>query len=166
MLLLFRSALNEKLSNLRGNLISIVPKCEIFDRSDFHDFFTIKSLWEGDLGVKIAIFKNLAFLGTLKIIKNIAFLTRIPRPLCASWAYGSGLLRTSSVRVRNWCTPWPYASVPDTHAQHTHKFSYFSNVPFCIPSAWWGGVRLCGFQQVDYPLWRLNQTLMRRSTPM
>jgi hypothetical protein len=22
-----------------------VPKCEIFDRSDFHDFYTKKSLW-------------------------------------------------------------------------------------------------------------------------
>jgi hypothetical protein len=30
-----------------------VPKCEIFDRSDFHDFYPIKSLWEGDFGVKI-----------------------------------------------------------------------------------------------------------------
>ncbi len=30
-----------------------VPKCEIFDRSDFHDFYAIKSLWEGDFGVKI-----------------------------------------------------------------------------------------------------------------
>ncbi len=31
-----------------------VPKCEIFDRSDFHDFYTIKSLWGGDFGVKIS----------------------------------------------------------------------------------------------------------------
>jgi hypothetical protein len=30
-----------------------VPKCEIFDGSDFHDFYTIKSVWEGDFGVKI-----------------------------------------------------------------------------------------------------------------
>ncbi len=29
-----------------------VPKCEIFDRTDFHDFYTIKSLWGGDFGVK------------------------------------------------------------------------------------------------------------------
>jgi hypothetical protein len=26
---------------------------EIFDRSDFRDFYTIKSLWDGDFGVKI-----------------------------------------------------------------------------------------------------------------
>ncbi len=30
-----------------------VPKHEIFDRSDFPDFYTIKSSWVGDLVVKI-----------------------------------------------------------------------------------------------------------------
>jgi hypothetical protein len=35
-----------------------VPKCEIFDRSDFHDIYTIKSLREGDFGVKIIFFFN------------------------------------------------------------------------------------------------------------
>jgi hypothetical protein len=30
-----------------------VPKCEIFERSDFPDFYTIKSRREGDFGVKI-----------------------------------------------------------------------------------------------------------------
>ncbi len=30
-----------------------VPKCEIFDRSDFPDFYTIKSSRVGDLVVKI-----------------------------------------------------------------------------------------------------------------
>ncbi len=30
-----------------------VPKREIFDRSDFPDFYTIKSSWVGDLLVKI-----------------------------------------------------------------------------------------------------------------
>jgi hypothetical protein len=30
-----------------------VPKREIFDRSDFSDFYTIKSSWVGDLLVKI-----------------------------------------------------------------------------------------------------------------
>ncbi len=33
-----------------------VPKCEIFDRSDFPDFYTIKSRPEGDFGVKIKNF--------------------------------------------------------------------------------------------------------------
>jgi hypothetical protein len=30
-----------------------VPNREIFDRSEFCEFYTIKSLWEGDVGVKI-----------------------------------------------------------------------------------------------------------------
>ncbi len=33
-----------------------VPKREIFDRSDFPDFYTIKSLRVGDFGVKIKSF--------------------------------------------------------------------------------------------------------------
>jgi hypothetical protein len=31
----------------------MVPKCEIFDRSDFPDFYTIKFSWVGDLVVEI-----------------------------------------------------------------------------------------------------------------
>jgi hypothetical protein len=34
-----------------------VLKYEIFDRSDFHDFKTIKCLREGDFGVKIKFAK-------------------------------------------------------------------------------------------------------------
>ncbi len=30
-----------------------VPKCEIFDRSDFHYFYTIKPFWVDDFVVKI-----------------------------------------------------------------------------------------------------------------
>ncbi len=30
-----------------------VPKCEIFDCSDFYDFYTIKTFWFGDFGAKI-----------------------------------------------------------------------------------------------------------------
>jgi hypothetical protein len=37
-----------------------VPKREIFDRSDFPDFYTMKSLRVGDFGVKITNFlKNI-----------------------------------------------------------------------------------------------------------
>jgi hypothetical protein len=36
-----------------------VPKCEIFDRSDFPDFYTIKSLGVGDFGVKIKKFSKI-----------------------------------------------------------------------------------------------------------
>jgi hypothetical protein len=38
---------------LQYTLTLKVPKREIFDRSDFPDFYTIKSLREGDFGVKI-----------------------------------------------------------------------------------------------------------------
>jgi hypothetical protein len=48
-------------SNQAGTLHNLkVPKCEIFDLSDFPDFYTIKSLRVGDFGVKIKkIFKNI-----------------------------------------------------------------------------------------------------------
>jgi hypothetical protein len=37
-----------------------VPKHEIFDHSDFHDFYAIKSLTVSDFGVKIKIYlKNI-----------------------------------------------------------------------------------------------------------
>ncbi len=37
-----------------------VPKFEIFECSDFADFYTIKSLCKGDFGVKIKkIYKNI-----------------------------------------------------------------------------------------------------------
>ncbi len=51
-------------SSLSGKLLwhSLlkVPKREIFDRSDFPDFYTMKSLRVGDFGVKIKnLFKNI-----------------------------------------------------------------------------------------------------------
>ncbi len=36
-----------------------VPKCEIFDHSDFHAFYTIKSPWKSDFGVKIKFLQNI-----------------------------------------------------------------------------------------------------------
>jgi hypothetical protein len=33
-----------------------MAKCEIFDRSDFDDFYTIKSLWGADFRIKIKVF--------------------------------------------------------------------------------------------------------------
>jgi hypothetical protein len=33
--------------------VTKVTMCEILDRSDFHNFYTIKSVWEDDFGVKI-----------------------------------------------------------------------------------------------------------------
>jgi hypothetical protein len=40
-------------TTFNGYIILKVPKCEIFDRSDFPDFHTIKSSWVGNLVVKI-----------------------------------------------------------------------------------------------------------------
>ncbi len=37
----------------QGAPVLKVPKREIFDRSDFSDFYTITSSWVGDLVVKI-----------------------------------------------------------------------------------------------------------------
>ncbi len=55
-----RNQLNEGITPLLTGIgercsqtILKVPKREIFDRSDFPDFYTIKSLRVGDLGVKI-----------------------------------------------------------------------------------------------------------------
>jgi hypothetical protein len=43
------------LENLFTSIFSLlkVPKCEIFDRSDFHYFYSIKPVWVGDFGAKI-----------------------------------------------------------------------------------------------------------------
>jgi hypothetical protein len=41
-----------------------VPECEIFNCSDFYDFYTIKSLWVNDCGAKILI-KYFNFWGSL-----------------------------------------------------------------------------------------------------
>ncbi len=47
-----------------------MPKCEIFDRSDFPDFYTIKSSWVGDLVVKIK--KNFStFQGSFRGAKSL-----------------------------------------------------------------------------------------------
>ncbi len=50
-----------------------MPKREIFDRSDFPDFYTIKSLRVGDFGVKIKKFLKI-FRGSFRGAK---FLTRM-----------------------------------------------------------------------------------------
>jgi hypothetical protein len=36
----------------KGHVLK-VPKCEIYDRFDFHYFYTLKSPWVGDFGTKI-----------------------------------------------------------------------------------------------------------------
>ncbi len=50
-------SLNSKYEELRQFITDLkVPKREIFDRSDFPDFYIIKSLCGGDFGVKIKKF--------------------------------------------------------------------------------------------------------------
>ncbi len=70
--------LNDVLSTHQPKLIMAhhplkVPKREIFDRSDFPDFYTIKSLRVGDFGVKIKL-KLKLFRGSFRGAK---FLTRM-----------------------------------------------------------------------------------------
>jgi hypothetical protein len=50
-----------------------VPKCEIFDRSDFDDLYTIKPLCERDFGVLKNFFIKI-FVGSFRGAK---FLTRM-----------------------------------------------------------------------------------------
>jgi hypothetical protein len=52
------SYMNANLNSEQYNYVFLlkVPRCEIFDCSDFPEFYTIKSLRVGDFGVKI---KNL-----------------------------------------------------------------------------------------------------------
>jgi hypothetical protein len=56
-----------------------VPKREIFDRSDFPDFYTIKSLRVGDFGVKIKKIQKI-FRGSFRGAK---FLTRMLTEHCS-----------------------------------------------------------------------------------
>ncbi len=39
---------------LRNYSVQYMPKCEIFDRSDFHDFYTLKPFWLADFEAKIS----------------------------------------------------------------------------------------------------------------
>ena len=58
-----------------------MPKREIFDRSDFPDFYIIKSLCVGDFGVKIKKFFKIIMgsFGGAKLLTRMlsVFLTRI-----------------------------------------------------------------------------------------
>ncbi len=50
-----------------------MPKCDIFDRSDFHDFYTLKSHREGDFGVKI-FFNFRAYLGPRNFLRMLSLI--------------------------------------------------------------------------------------------
>jgi hypothetical protein len=69
----FPSKVSQKIKNKLKNLLSLkVPKCEIFDHSDFHDFYIIKSLSGGEFGVTLNFF--FIFRGLFRAAK---FLTRM-----------------------------------------------------------------------------------------
>jgi hypothetical protein len=80
-----------------------VPKCEIFHRSDFNDFYTMKSLWEGDFGVKIK--KIIIFRGSFGAAKflthMLSLILRSAVPSKHAEHTHQGLMRTLSIRVRN-----------------------------------------------------------------
>jgi hypothetical protein len=69
-----------------------VRKCEIFDHSDFHDFYTIKSLRKSDFGVKT---KNVK-----KILRGPFWATKV-------------LMRMLSLILRS--------AVPSKHAEHMQQ---------------------------------------------
>ncbi len=83
-----------------------VPKCEIFHRLDFHDFYTIKPFWV-TLGLKY------------KLVTLILGGARHP---LISDAHAECTLQfltcTLSTRISSWPVCSWYASIPDAYAQH------------------------------------------------
>ncbi len=80
-----------------------MPKCEIFDRSGLHDFYTMKSVREGDFGVKKIkrkIFRGLfgAAIFLTHMLSSVYFEER--SPFKTSWQTQE-LMRTLSIWVRN-----------------------------------------------------------------
>jgi hypothetical protein len=84
-----------------------VPKREIFDRSDFPDFYTIKSSWVGDLLVKILTY-YLIFERAKPHLVSDAQAEHTRKEVMRMLS-----IRISSLRVCSVCAPVPYA-----YAQH------------------------------------------------
>ncbi len=84
-----------------------MPKCEIFDCSDFHYFYTIKPFWVDDFVVKILTFFGRA------------------RPHLFSDAQAEQtrkeLMRMLSMRISSLRACSVHASVPYAYAQHGLK---------------------------------------------
>ncbi len=102
-----------------------MPKCEIFDCSDFNDFYTIKSLREGNFRVKLKklnkIFRG-SFGAAKFLMRMISLILRSTVPSKYVEHKHQGLIHTLSIRVRNWCIRWAYASGTDAHAECKHQF--------------------------------------------
>jgi hypothetical protein len=79
------------------------PKCEIFHRSDYHDFYTIKSLREGDFGVTIKFF--LIFRGSFRAAKfpthMLSLILRSAGPSKHAEHKHQRLIHILSIGVRN-----------------------------------------------------------------
>jgi hypothetical protein len=98
-----------------------VPKCEIFDRSDFHYFYTIKPFWVDDFVVKILTYY---------------FNFGRARPPLVSDAQAEHtrkeLMRTLSMRISSLRACSVHVSAPDAYAQHGMKvllkFGFFTRV--------------------------------------
>ena len=80
-----------------------MPKCEIFDRSDFPDFYTIKSRREGDFGLK-KIFRG-SFGAAKFLLRMLRIILRSAVPSKHAEHTLQGLMCTLSIR-----------------AEHTHQF--------------------------------------------
>jgi hypothetical protein len=100
-----------------------VPKCEIFDRSDSHYFYTIKAFWVDDFVVKILTY-YFNFWGSQASFTVVydaqAEHTR------------KELMRTLSMRTRSLRACSVHATVPDAYAQHGMKallkFGFFTRM--------------------------------------
>ncbi len=93
-----------------------MPKCEIFDRSDFHDFCTLKSQQEGDFRVKIKkIYKIVrGSFGAAKFLTHmLCLILRSAVPSKHAEHTHQGLMRTLSIRD---------GSGTDAFAEHMHQF--------------------------------------------
>ena len=86
-----------------GEHLLKVPKYETFDSSNFHDFYTIKSLREGDCGVKIKKIKKIlrVSFGAAKFLtRMLSLILRSVFPSEHAEHTHQGLMRTLSIRVR------------------------------------------------------------------
>ncbi len=108
-----------------------VPKCEILDRSDFYDFYTIKSVWEGDFWVKQIFFNKYSIQGSFRAAKLLTRMLSLILwrdflslgKLLFSWSFWDHALTfmpTLSIRVGSAVlqTCWTYASGTDAYPEH------------------------------------------------
>ena len=100
MTLSLKNKKNTNFSEVYTFLCLKVPKCEIFDHSDFPDFYTIKSRREGDFGVKIKKFRG-PFGAAKFLMRILSIILRSAFPSKHAEHTHQGLMRILSIRVRN-----------------------------------------------------------------